>query len=73
MLSPLLLVNCIYTIIDFFMKNDNTVIEHINSVMYGTQMDFGLASAQSWVYFGVAFVFIGISSLIIRLAVKSYE
>ena len=73
MLSPLLLVNCIYTIIDFFMKDDNTVIEHINSVMYGTQMDFGLASAQSWVYFGVAFVFIGISSLIIRLAVKSYE
>ena len=73
MVSPLLLVNCIYTIIDFFMKNDNTVMEHINSVMYGTQMDFGAASAESWVYFGVALVFIGISTLIITLAVKSYE
>ena len=34
MVSPLLLVNCIYTIIDFFMKNDNRVMERINEVMY---------------------------------------
>ena len=73
MVSPLLLVNCIYTIIDFFMKNDNTVMEHINSVMYGTQMDFGAASAESWIYFGVALLFIGISTFIITRAVKSYE
>ena len=73
MVSPLLLVNCIYTIIDFFMKNDNTVMEHINQVMYGTQMDFGAASAESWIYFGVALVFIGISTFIITRAVKSYE
>ena len=73
MVSPLLLVNCIYTIIDFFMKNDNQVVEHINNVMYGTQMDFGVASAQSWIYFGVALVFFGISTFIITRAVKSYE
>ena len=73
MVSPLLLVNCIYTIIDFFMKNDNQVVEHINNVMYGTQMDFGVASAESWIYFGVALAFIGISTLIITRAVKSYE
>ena len=73
MVSPLLLVNCIYTIIDFFMKNDNQVIEHISDVMYGVQMDFGVASAESWVYFGVALAFIGISAFIITRAVKSYE
>ena len=73
MVSPLLLVNCIYTIIDFFMKNDNTVMEHINTLMYGTQMDFGAASAESWIYFGVALIFIGISTFIITRAVKSYE
>ena len=73
MVSPLLLVNCIYTIIDFFMKNDNKVIEHINEVMYGVQMDLGVASAESWIYFGVALAFIGISSIIITGAVKSYE
>ena len=73
MVSPLLLVNCIYTIIDFFMKNDNRVMEHINTLMYGTQMDFGAASAESWIYFGVALLFIGISTFIIKRAVKSYE
>ena len=73
MVSPLLLVNCIYTIIDFFMKNDNQVIEHINEVMYGVRMDHGLAAAESWIYFGVAIAFIGISAFIISRAVKSYE
>ena len=73
MVSPLLLVNCIYTIIDFFMKNDNAVIERINEIMYGVQMDLGLASAMSWLYFAVALAFIGISTFIITRAVKSYE
>lgn len=72
MVSPLLLVNCIYTIIDFFMKNDNRVMERINEIMYKSFL-FGESSAMSWIYFGVALIFIGISSLIIRLVVKSYE
>jgi len=66
MVSPLLLVNCIYTIIDFFMKNDNTVMERINEVMY-KQFRFGESSAMSWIYFGVALAFIGVSSLIITI------
>ncbi len=70
MVSPLLLVNCIYTIIDFFMKNDNRVMERINEVMY-KQAKFGEASAMSWIYFGVAIAFIGISSFIISKAVKT--
>lgn len=73
MVSPLLLVNCIYTIVDFFMKNDNRVIELINKTMYGVKLDFGVASAMSWIYFGVAIAFIAISTLIIEWMVKSYE
>ena len=76
MVSPLLLVNCIYSIIDFFMKNDNLVIEHINNVTYGMNAmaaDIGVASAMSWIYFGVALAFVGVSTLIITLAVKSYD
>ena len=72
MVSPLLLVNCIYTIVDFFMKNDNTVMERISRVMY-SDFNFGVASAMSWVYFGVALSFILISSLIITKAVKSAQ
>ena len=72
MVSPLLLVNCIYTIIDFFMKNDNTVMERINEVMYSS-FKFGESAAMSWIYFGVAIAFIGVSSLIISRGVSHYE
>jgi len=72
MVSPLLIVNCIYTIIDFFMKNDNKVMERINEVMY-KQMRFGESAAMSWIYFGVALLFIGISSAIISKGVQHYE
>jgi len=72
MVSPLLLVNCIYTIVDFFMKNDNRVMERITEVMY-KDFNFGVASAMSWIYFGVALGFILISSFIISRAVKSAQ
>ena len=72
MVSPLLLVNCIYTIVDFFMKNDNRVMERISTVMY-SDFNFGVSSAMSWIYFGVALVFILISSFIISRAVKSAQ
>lgn len=70
--SPLLLVNCIYTIIDFFMKNDNKVMERINEVMY-SQFRFGESAAMSWIYFAVALAFIGIGSFIITRGVQYYE
>ena len=72
MVSPLLLVNCIYTIVDFFMKNDNSVMERISNVMY-QDFNFGVASAMSWIYFGVALAFILLSSFIITRAVKSAQ
>lgn len=72
MVSPLLLVNCIYTIIDFFMKNDNRVMELIYQVTY-QDFKFGISAAMSWIYFAIAIAFIGVSSFIISKAVKSYE
>lgn len=72
MVSPLLLVNCIYTIIDFFMKNDNEVMELIYQVTY-QDFKFGISAAMSWIYFAIALAFIGVASFIISKAVKSYE
>ncbi len=72
MVSPLLLVNCIYTIIDFFMKNDNKVMELINKVMY-SQFKFGPSAAMSWIYFAIATAFIGVCSFIISKGVHYYE
>ena len=71
MVSPLLLVNAIYTIIDFFMKNDNKVMERINDVTQ--RMEYGHVAAMNWIYFGVAILFIAISTLIISRGVHHYE
>ena len=72
MVSPLLLVNCIYTIIDFFMKNDNKVMELINKVMY-RDVQLGYSAAMSWIYFAIALAFIGVSAFIINRGVHYYE
>ncbi len=68
MLSPLLLVNWIYTIVDFFMKSDNQIMEKINSQMV-VQLDYGYSSALAWSYFIVCMALIGLSSLIISKVV----
>ena len=72
MVSPLLLVNAIYTIIDFFTKSNNRVMEKISKVMY-ENYKFGVASAMSWIYFAVSILMIGVASLIISLGVRNVE
>ena len=71
-ISPLLIVNMIYTIIDFFMKTDNLIMEKIQEEMY-INLNYGFSSALSWIYFAVAIIMISISSLIISKGVKQYE
>jgi len=68
MISPLLLVNWVYTIIDFFMKSDNKVMEKITNVLL--EINYGLSAALAWSYFIVCMLFIGISSLIISKVVN---
>lgn len=72
MVSSLFLVNWIYTIVDFCMKSDNTVMEKISTTMIG-QLNYGFASAMAWAYFVIVIVIIGISSLIISKGVYYYE
>ena len=72
MISSMFLVNWIYTIIDFCMRSDNEVIDKISEVMVG-QMDYGFASAMSWVYFLVVMAFVGVSAAIISKGVYYYD
>jgi ABC-type sugar transport system permease subunit len=48
MISPMILVNAVYTIIDAFTTESNTVMSYISSVSVN---DKTLASAMSWTYF----------------------
>lgn len=71
MVSPLLVVNAVYTITDFFMKNDNKVMERINELQ--VRLEFGHVAAMNWIYMGVALAFIGIATFIISRGVSHYE
>ena len=72
MISSLFLVNWIYTIVDFCMRTDNQVIEKIQEQMIDF-MNYGLASAMSWIYFLAVIIIIGVSALFISKGVYYYE
>ena len=72
MVSSLLLVNWIYTIVDFCMRTDNQVMEKISDQMI-VQINYGFASAMSWIYFIIVIAIIGVTSLIISKGVYYYD
>ncbi len=72
MVSSLFLVNWIYTVVDFCMRSDNEVIEKIQNVMR-VNLNYGFASAMSWIYFVIVIAIVGVSSWIISRRVYYYE
>ena len=50
MISPLILVNAIYTIIDSFTSADNVLMTSIRDTIF-SEVKYGLGSAMAWVYF----------------------
>lgn len=72
MISSLFLVNWIYTIVDFCMRSDNQVMEKISDQMI-QYINYGFASAISWIYFLIVIVIIGVSSFIISKGVYYYD
>ena len=72
MVSPLMLVCWIYTIVDFFMKSDNQIMDKIN-VQMTEMLNYGFSSAMAWIYFVVCMALIGLSSLLISKVVYNYD
>lgn len=58
MISPMILVNAIYTIIDSFTSSSNKVMSFITNV-YNTTDGQTLSSAMSWIYFLIVIAIIG--------------
>ena len=58
MISPMILVNAIYTVIDSFTKNSNVVMKFINTTYNSPNPH--LATAMSWIYFLVVLLLVGI-------------
>lgn len=72
MVSSVILVNVIYTIVDFFMRTDSEVMEKISETMI-QKMDYGFSSAMAWIYFAAVVVIIAIFSAITSRWVYYYE
>jgi ABC-type sugar transport system permease subunit len=71
MVSSIILVNVIYTIIDFFMRTDSEIMEKIRTNMI--RLDYGFSSAMAWVYFLCVIVIIAVFSAITSRWVYYYE
>ena len=61
MISPMILVNAVYTVIDSFTVKSNTVMRFITN-MYDQDRD--LSSAMSWIYFLLVIVILAVVAMI---------
>lgn len=72
MISPLILTNMVYTIVDFFISPNNTLVQMIrNTTFQGA--GFGVSAAMSWIYFTAIAVILGITLLIFNRLVFYHE
>ena len=61
MVSPMILVNAVYTIIDSFTTDSNTVMGVINSTYNGVDMaSKNISAAMGWMYFLLVLAIVGI-------------
>lgn len=64
MISPMILANLVYTIIDAFVSTDNQVMQYILS--FQRTGEYGFSAAMAWVYFAVIGGILGIIVLIVN-------
>jgi ABC-type sugar transport system permease subunit len=72
MVSPLILVNVVYSVVDYFIRTDNTVMIKIRTTLM-QRLEYGFATAMAWVYFLAVIVILGIVAFIISKKVYYYE
>ncbi|MDE6725030.1 MAG: sugar ABC transporter permease [Ruminiclostridium sp.] len=62
-ISPMILANLIYTIIDVFIDSTNPVMAEV--LAKNSNWQYGLSTAMAWTYFGIVGIALGIISAII--------
>jgi len=72
MVSPLILVNVVYSVVDYFIRTDNRVMEKIREALM-QRMEYGFSTAMAWVYFLAVIAIIGIAMALISRKVYYYE
>lgn len=72
LVSSMILVNLVYTTVDFLMRTDNQAMALITEKV-NPQMEYGLSAAMAWSYFAIVAVVLGLLAAIISKKVYYYE
>jgi len=72
MVSSLILVNVVYSVVDYFIRTDNQVMQKIFTALVNN-LDFGFSSAMAWFYFLIVMIVIGVTFLIFSKRVYYYD
>jgi ABC-type sugar transport system permease subunit len=72
MVSSLILVNIVYSVVDYFIRTDNRVMEKIYLTTI-KMLQFGFGTAMAWVYFLAVISIIGVAITLISRKVYYYE
>jgi len=72
MVSSLILVNIVYSVVDYFIRTDNRVMDKINMTTL-KMLNFSFGTAMAWVYFLAVISIIGVAMAIISKRVYYYE
>lgn len=65
MITPMMLLNLVYTVIDSFNDSSNVLLSYINKVSFD-ELKFEYAAAMAWLFFAWIIVLVGIIFLIMR-------
>lgn len=63
-ISPMILANMIYTVIDGFIDPQNPVMKHV--VLKARDWDYGYAASMAWIYFLIVVAALGIVTAIVN-------
>ncbi|MDD5900788.1 MAG: sugar ABC transporter permease [Lachnospiraceae bacterium] len=72
LVSSMILVNLVYTTIDFLMRTDNQVMDLISQKV-NPHMEYGLSAAMAWCYFAIVAAVLGLLAAILSKKVYYYE
>lgn len=63
-ISPMILANLVYTIIDAFVSTDNVVMEYV--LAQSARWEYGYSAALAWIYFAIVGACLGLICLIVN-------
>ncbi len=72
MISPLILVNSVYTVVDLFTNDNNEMMTEIKRTIF-SEINYGYGSAMAWIYFVCIAIIIAVVGGVISKHVFYYD